>query len=261
MESSSAKTSQISINPSDTLNLTDSTKCIISLQNISVRGTIPSIEMYINEIKFMKSTSELLLNVSTINVETGMFKTLVVTYDKIDNIILTNSSVNLISVCDATIFIPETKVRIMIPTNGVLIIPSGCIIKSKLFDEHISKELSILSQSQLITKWLKSLISSDMYKKVGNTEIRNKIITLVEVNALQIEEIYNLIKKPNKLELAIFKNIREIILQMRVELVVSPLPKLILNPDTAISNSTTETVQKSDTTNKQVCKKRKIERL
>ena len=117
------------------------------------------------------------------------------------------------------------------------------------FQVETSEEISIISQSQLITKWLKSLISSDLYKKAGDVEIRNKIISLVEQNSSQIEEIYNLIKKPNKLELAIFKNIRETILQMRVELVVTPLPELITNPDITnpdIPNISLDTVQKSD---------------
>ena len=249
MDSSSAKTSRINVNSGETLTFTDNNNCIISLKHISLNSTMPHIEMYINDVRFMRSTSTLSLNVSTINIESGMFKTLVVTYDKINNLIITTSSVNLISICNATIFIPETGVRVIIPTNGVLIIPSGCIIQSNSSEVETSEEISIISQSQLITKWLKSLISSDLYKKAGDVEIRNKIISLVEQNSSQIEEIYNLIKKPNKLELAIFKNIRENILQMRVELVVTPLPELITNPDITnpdIPNISLDTVQKSD---------------
>jgi hypothetical protein len=144
---------------------------------------------------------------------------------------------------------PDTGIKLVLPIGSILTIPTGCIIKPGVVENLISKDLSILSQSQIIASYLQNIVKTDPYKSSANIEIRKKIIQFAEQSSLQVEEIFNMVRTPTKLELILLNNIRETISEMRAEIdsQIMPSSAIVANNTTVDTKDTVIEIPDSET--------------
>ena len=232
---------------SDTIvTFTDSNICTIAIG----KAITFNIEMYQGDTKIMESNNNITLNVSTIIIKTGILYSKVDRHYAFNKTYMTCDSVNFtVYNKRSSIYMPDTGIKLVLPIGSILTIPTGCIIKPGVVENLISKDLSILSQSQIIASYLQNIVKTDPYKSSANIEIRKKIIQFAEQSSLQVEEIFNMVRTPTKLELILLNNIRETISEMRAEIdsQIMPSSAIVANNTTVDTKDTVIEIPDSET--------------